>query len=119
MVDKRIYEKLKELAQSGKIIHYRELAILLGMPFETSDDRNKLYDKLYEISRFEVKNKRPMLSILVVHEKSFDSSQMPGEGFFHLAKELGVWKGIGKNKFFSDEIRKVWEYWNKQRSTQV
>lgn len=115
MIDKRIYEKLKEIARNRSKIHYNELATLFGLPFETSDDRNKLYQKLGDISAFEVENGRPMLSAVVVHEPSFDKLQMPGEGFFKLAIELGRWDGKGKKeKFFYDEIKKVWDYWSKK-----
>ena len=114
MIDKKIYEKLKEIARNRSIIHYRQLAMLFRMPFETSDDRNQLFYIIGDISVFEVKNNRPMLSAVVVHEPSFDKLQMPGDGFFKLAKDLGKLDvNSSKEKFFYDEIKKVWNYWEK------
>lgn len=114
MINKRIYEKLKEIARNRSIIHYKELATLFGMPFENSDDRNKLYDELYEISTNEHLEGRHMLSVVVVHEPSFDILQLPGDGFFKLAIDLGKWNGEGKKeKFFYDELKRVWDYWSK------
>ena len=114
MVDKRIYEKLKEIARNRSKIHYKELATLFGMPFETSGDRNQLYDKLYEISTNEHLDSKPMLSAVVVHEPSFDALQLPGWGFFKLAMSLGKWDGKGdKRKFFYAEIKRVYDRWSK------
>ena len=115
MVDKRIYEILKNVARKKQKIHYKELAEIVGIPFETSDERNRLFRKLGHISTYEVSQGRPMLSAVVVHHPSFDKLQMPGEGFFDLAIELNRWDGTGdRRRFFYNEVREVWGYWSRQ-----
>jgi hypothetical protein len=115
MVDKRLYEKLKEVAQNRGKIHYKELATMLGMPFETNEDRNQLYHKLGEISRNEHLEGRPLLSVIVVQQSSLGKLQIPGKGFFELAIELGRWDGKGKmEKFFYDELKRVWKEWSQK-----
>ena len=53
-----------------------------------------------------------MLSAVVVHKHSSSDPRMPGKGFFKLASDLGVWNSGTKDKFFSDELGKVYEYWS-------
>lgn len=82
------------------------------MPFETEADRNELFGKRVDISTFEYTQGRPMLSAVVVHKPSSSDPRMPGKGFFKLASDLGVWNSGTKDKFFSDELGKVYEYWS-------
>lgn len=56
------------------------------MPYTSVDERNEFHHLIGEISKFEVKNSRPMLSVLVHHKG--DIQRTPGKGFFNLADEL-------------------------------
>lgn len=113
MVNSRMYEKLKDVARKKGMIYYSDLAAGLGMLFETEADRNVLRDDLGDISIFEHSQHRSMLSAVVVHKPTSLNPRMPGKGFFRLAREQRIWDGKGtKEKFFFDEIKKVYDYWS-------
>ena len=61
------------------------MAVLRGL--DVRGDIAELGRRLDEISGHEHVNGRPLLSVVVVHR---DGDQMPGEGFFRLARRLGV-----------------------------
>jgi len=48
-----------------------------------------------------------MLSVVVVHK----ANNIPGQGFFTLARELGLYRGNDDLLFFTEELRKVHEFW--------
>lgn len=96
-----IYEKLKQTAKSGKTIGYHDIAPG-GMK------QPELWKILGEICRHEHKAGRPLLSVIVVTAKS----GMPGDGFWELARELGLMQEEeDKNSFFDKELKKVHEQW--------
>ncbi len=116
MVNKIIYEKLKEVAQKGKqnnidgIIYYEEVMLLAGLDRENPADREiKLRDMLDNINREEHENGIPMITAIVVRK----DTKIPGKGFFELAREMDLHKGRDDEKFWINEIRKVWDYWDK------
>jgi len=45
--------------------------------------------------------------VLVVQEDN-----MPGEGFFKLARDLGLFLGDDKLAFWVKELNRVWDYWS-------
>jgi hypothetical protein len=63
---------------------------------------------LDEISTEEFKAGRGMLSVIVVHKTG---DQIPGPGFFKLAKSLGR-KVTDKETFWIDELSAVHGYWS-------
>ena len=76
-------------------------------------------DLLGNISRTEFRQDRPLLSVVVVQGEWAGNPQQPGDGFFRLARELGVYKGkteIDNISFFAQELRKVQNYWQQQKS---
>ena len=108
---KGIYEQLKEVARNGELITYGEIAPLAKLNMESPGDRNRIGEILGEISTFEHENHRPMLFVLVVHA----DDGMPGDGFFNLARELGLLHGSDDEKelaFFAGEVAKVHAYWS-------
>jgi hypothetical protein len=74
-------EILDTLAENGKTIPYSILAKQIGFNHRSG----AFYRILNEISSEEDKKKRGMLSAVVVLKKS----NIPGEGFFDLARERG------------------------------
>ena len=62
---------------------------------------------LDEISRCEHENGRPLLSAVVIHV----DDNMPGNGFFVLAEDLGLFKGRGRFMFFVEELKRVHDHW--------
>ena len=82
----QIYEKLKEVARSEKVIYCSEIAPLAGLDMNSPNDRNEIGAILDDINRHEQELGRPMLSAVVVHKESL----MPGQGFFTLARALSL-----------------------------
>jgi hypothetical protein len=79
-----IYEKLKETAKERRLVTYGELAPLAGLDMDNPAHRTEIGRLLGEISTVEHRQGCPMLSAVAV----LADSQMPGKGFFTLAKEL-------------------------------
>jgi len=109
---KEIYKKLVESIQIGKGgYYYEDLAKSVGL-INSSDEfdiskRNELKYMLAIISHFEVKNKRPMLSAIVVRK----DSKRPGKGFFEWAEELGIFDDKNEEIFWSEQIKALQECW--------
>ena len=114
-IHQAIYERLKEVAWKGELINYGEIAPMAGLNMESQADRNKIGEILGEISSSEHKNGRPMLSAVVV----LAGVGYPGEGFYHLAHDLGLHHGHGDladMEFFVQEVKKVHQYWQAHSS---
>ena len=97
-----LYEKLKEVAGSRGKITYSELAKSVHL------NRRRLGQPLEEICRHEHEQNRPMLSVVVVHKHD----GIPAKPFFNLARALGLYTGNSNLEFFTDELRKVHNYWS-------
>ena len=102
-----VYEELKRVARAQGQVAYSEIAPLAQLDMESPADRNQLSDILGEISLFEHKNGRPLLSVVVLYR----DDNMPGQGFFRLARELGVYAGKDDIAFFVRELKRVHAYW--------
>lgn len=105
---KEIFEKLKAVAKAGQVIHYSEVAPLAGLDMSLQEDRNKIATILDEISTSEHHQDHPLLSAVVIHKED----NMPGQGFFTLAKKLGSYKVEDNFLFFIEELRRVHDYWS-------
>lgn len=76
---------------------------------ESLVDRNKIGEILGEISIYEHDHGRPMLSAIVV----LAGIGCPGEGFYNLARHLGLHHDHGEfadMEFFVQEVKKVHSY---------
>ncbi len=105
-----IYKKLKEIAKKQDTKNYSQLASDCNIPYTSVDERNSFHQFLGEISIHEVKNKRPMLSVLVHHMG--DILRTPGQGFFNLADELNQRKEGETDKEMQFRIiKECWAYW--------
>jgi hypothetical protein len=96
---------LIEIAKKQDTIPYSELVRkVLIISIEASS--YGLADMLGEISTAEDAAGRGMLSVVVVHKED----NMPGKGFFELAKILG--RDVSdKEKFWVNEVKKVYSSW--------
>ena len=96
---------LIEIAKKQDTIPYSELVRkVLIISIEASS--YGLADMLGEISTAEDAAGRGMLSVVVVHKED----NMPGKGFFELAKILG--RDVSdKEKFWVNEAKKVYSSW--------
>ena len=87
---------------SGAPISYSELAgEISAIRFEPQDIR--FHSLLGEVSKFEHRHGRPLLSVLVVHKAG---SQDPGKGFYTPARELGH-NVSNQMQFWSEEFKRV------------
>ena len=105
---KEIYDKLKVVAKAGQVTHYSEVAPLAGLDMSLQEDRNRIATILDEISTSEHHEGHPLLSAVVIHK----DDNMPGQGFFTLARRLGLHKGEDNFLFFIQELRRVHDYWS-------
>lgn len=112
MVNKQIYEKLKDIARRGITITYTDLNrnCSLNLDYNNIKDRNEIAKILGDISKDEFKKGHPLLSAVVVLKGSHPPT--PAFGFFTLWEELGLKnKGESREIFFAKELRRVFEYW--------
>jgi len=103
----QIYEKLKEAARAGTVTYYSDIAPMAELDMGLPNDRYEIGVILDDINRYERELGRPMLSAVVVHKDTL----MPGQGFFTLARALGLFVGDDKDRFYIKELRKVHDYW--------
>jgi len=103
-----IYTKLKEVAKSKKITHYSEIAPIANLDMALPEDRNRIAKILDEISIHEHNEGRPLLSALVIHK----ADNIPGQGFFTMARSVGVYTGDDNLLFFMEELRRVHDFWS-------
>ena len=105
-----IYEKLKHVARRRTVVHYSEIAPLAGLDMQLPYDRKQLGDLLGDISTYEHRHGRPMLSAVVVHAED----GRPGKGFFQLARLLGLLHKSGDDEvFFAGELQRVHDHWGR------
>lgn len=110
MVNENIYNQLKEIAKRQETITYSQFASDCNIPYTSIEERNQFHHLIGEISKFEVENSRPMLSVLVHHKG--DIERTPGKGFFKLADRLGQ-----RNQGETDKqmqyriIKECWRFW--------
>jgi len=102
-----IYKKLKEVARARKLITYTDIGEKVGL--RANDPQ--LWQLLDKISRQEHEQGRPMLSAVVV-QKEGESHGAPGDGFFKLARDLGVFREDNKYIFWVSELNVVYNYWS-------
>ena len=103
----QIYECLISVARQQDIVRYTDIAPLAGLDMDSEADRVRIGDLLGEISTSEHQQGRPLLSAVVIHR----DNNMPGQGFFTLARELGLYHGGNDFMFFVRELRSVHDYW--------
>lgn len=70
----------------------------------------QLYELLCEISTDEYQQGRGMLSAIVVTK---NGDQQPGDGFYKLAKDLGI-KSKNELECWIDQMKKVHDVWTKK-----
>lgn len=104
-----IYAELKRVAKEQRYTTYSDIAPLAKLDMEEPADRVEIGQLLDEISRFEHSQGRPMLSATVIHR----DDNIPGQGFFKLARQLGLYRGGDEFMFFIDELKRVHAYWER------
>jgi hypothetical protein len=101
-------EVLLAAARERRFVSYTEAAATLGLRGAKPWRSPRLFAALDEISTFEHREGRPLLSAVVVSSVG----KRPGGGFFKMAKRNGVQGSDEDNKiFFIAERDRVWDYW--------
>ncbi len=106
----QIYKRLVNVAQAGGYITYSDIAPLAGLDMTLQADRTEIGRILGEISTFEHNQGRPLLSVIVIHR----DNNMPGEGFFQLARDLNRYQGADDLLFFIQELQRVHQHWRQR-----
>jgi hypothetical protein len=108
VIQKAIYERLRAVARAGQTIYYGSVAELAGLDIHSQSDRKIIGRFLDDIDRYEYAHGRPMLSAVVIRERT----GCPGKGFFDLARQIGVLNGRTTDaEFFSRELERVHTLW--------
>lgn len=102
-----IYSEIVEVAKNRDCIYDSELASLASLSEYSSDDQGLIFIILDNISRFEYLSGRPLLTAVVIGKYT----DMPGVGFFDLAKKLGEYDGNNHERYWHKELRRVHNYW--------
>ena len=107
--------KMIYCAKQGITIGYHELCKSIGLciNFENDADKSDLSTILGSISEEENLQGRPLLSVVVV--KINKEPQMPGQGFFNMAKSQRKYNGSNNRDdqfvYFIKEFNAAKEYW--------
>ena len=107
-----IYEELLNVAKCGGTTNYSCIAPLAKLDMASPADRNLIAGILDSISRAEHQAGRPLLSAVVV----LKDENIPGGGFFELAKRLGLYGGNDDVQYWVKEVRRVHDHWEQQVS---
>ena len=103
-----VRDRLVTAARQHERVTYKEVAKAIGRPIKGPHWAVPIGRVLAPISEDEVAAGRPMLSAIVVSQ----DSDLPGEGFYKLGKQLGVVNaGETSEDFAKRQIRQVYEYW--------
>jgi hypothetical protein len=118
MINQKVRNYLIKVAKEKRWTYYSEVneKCNLGFNLNLHKDNNALADMLGEISEYEINNKRPMLSVVVVHyTDDFGAIHQCGDGFFRWAEKLGVKdKKQPDFQFFREQLKRCFDHWNKK-----
>lgn len=106
-MNQALYERLCGVARRGQVTRYSEIAPLLDLDMADAEDRSQISVLLDEISRHEHELGHPLLSAVVIHM----DDNIPGNGFFTLASQLGLFRSGDRFIYFVEELRRVHDHW--------
>lgn len=108
-----LYDELVRLARSGGLSTYSDVSPLVGLSMDEEDDRVEIAKLLREIAIYEHNEERPMLTALIVHRGNDNN---PGEGFFSIAQEFGLFDGsrnqTSRLVFWANQVTQVHNHWS-------
>ena len=102
-----IYDELRRVAKDGSITRYSHIAPLAKLNMDLPQDRSRIADILDDISRSEHGSVRPLLSAVVIRI----DTNIPGQGFFNLAKSLSLPGADDDVQFWVKEVQRVHDHW--------
>jgi hypothetical protein len=89
-------------------VYYEDIAPMFGFNYEREFDRAEVGRILDSVNKEELEAGRPMLSAVVVRK---GGNEMPGEGFFNLAREERRFRGGDKKLYWAMELKELYRYW--------
>jgi len=116
--EKKAREYLISVAKQQRVITYGELADHFNLDRK---DKHQAWIKIMEvwfgnINDFEIENKRPILSAIVVFKKNprdINSLWECGSGFYKYARDVNLLKkGEDPQVFHAQELGKIFRYWS-------
>lgn len=102
-----VYQNLQQVATAGSITNYTDVGHLIGLDMNLRDDRNRISEILDTISTLTHKKEGHLLSAVVVLREH----NIPGEGFFTLARNLRTYCDTDDLVLWLKEVRRVHDYW--------
>ena len=99
-----IYHKLIDVARAGEIISYNDIGKIRNLRGRSRE----LFQVLDYINRYEHQQGHPMLSAVVISTVK----NLPGMGFFKLARNLGVYQESSNLLFWVNELHRVHDFWS-------
>ena len=105
-MNQAMYADLVARARQGRVAYYDEIQHHAGLDMESPADREEIGRLLGEISEFEHKNGRPLLSAIVIAK----GEGRPGRGFFNLARSLGLLEDQDEDSFWAMEVGRVFRH---------
>lgn len=112
----RVRQILIDVATQKTTITYTDLLRKAGIDWDMSNPyyRSELGHLLGAISAFEHQNGRPLLSSVAV----IKGSNLPSEGFYKLAGELGIgdWRKLKSEFWGVKEMQRTFDFWSKNKS---
>ncbi|WP_143021593.1 hypothetical protein [Paenibacillus sp. OK060] len=104
------------VASKGEVCTYSDISRYLKLQFDLEEEPMSisLAGLLGDISVEENKQENPLLSVVVVNKET----KIPGDGFFKLAKDLGLYDGSlinreQKDAFYISELNKAHSFWGR------
>ena len=109
-----VYDRLVQAARAKELVHYGELAKMLGIDMDDPYFGARVGKVLGRISEDEIAAGRPMISAIVVSK----DTMLPGHGFFNLGQELRqTLPGEDEIEFAVRQIKRVHNYWSQEAMT--
>ena len=102
-----IHQELIRVAEDRRYVHYSDVAPLAGLNMDLPQDRNELSNILDDISLAEHNAGRPLLSAVVIRK----DRNMPGDGFFVLARDLELHRRGDDLLYWWEELMRVHTHW--------
>jgi hypothetical protein len=109
-MNKKIYNKLIEVAKKGTVIYETDIARVAGYNLDLPHERREMGRDLDEINSNELGQGRPVLSSVIVQRETL----MPGRRFFDYCRDAGLLKTEDEDEFYIREQRKAYVFWASQ-----
>ncbi|WP_259016802.1 hypothetical protein [Emticicia fluvialis] len=110
-MNQQIRQYLIDQCIKGIPVNYEDVSVKLNLNLALERDRDILSRTLGEISEYEFKNGRPLISSIAIYKQANDH----GDGFYQLCEDLGIGKKkqLKEQYYGFSEIQKCKEFWKK------